>query len=721
MAIKQFWTTLQNAQNLSWFSTSWTPNANTAPAVSQLSPERQSQILNNLNIWLKNDSTAFSSLQAFQKAYSYSDSDPWKKAILDSFIKQNKPEFFATPWTSASIPKNNVNLKNTTITPSTVSNPWTWNSQFDWIATKDQINTNSFISWTTTNANNQNANLVAIQQSAQNNQNSFENLANQNAQNAQQNTIDAERIAEQRLADQQAQDVQVYIEQTEIQSKQNKRNIAAANLLASLTGWTGWSWETAYIRDTENEAIATIRNIEASKSATNRKYNTDLTELQAKLTTDIRDINDKYMSTVLNSRTNFLNTLLTIESTKWKNTQEALNMTYWAVKDFNSNLTSLTRESENLKLEVIKNAEIKRNNIANNELEALKINNQNAIDEAKLKNENEKNFLDQYWINSFADWIISWNATISTVPEKYRTAVLNAMVIRKLPAEIQSKVNNAMSVIPTQLKNSDKEYARTAEIAVEYFKQWFSEEDVKRKLVWINDAAPKELTNKIFSILNWDQIENIKNIINSWNVENIITKTENIAFDNIKVNPDIKSIVSTQAWLVLKVNNLLDSFSEDDKKQLWSVWTFVNNFLTWYGEKSNDKINKLQSLLASLNSEERKRLSWSSVTTSEEQKNIWLFWDVKMNFDSLKITMENTFQNNIVNKYNNTRWTAMLPRIEVSWSTNNDIANFILQNNNPESLYITTATANKNPTNLFVPAPAPIINWSASFKNYNPF
>ena len=102
--------------NLSWFSNSstaaWQQTAGTAKktiadfldptqktAVQALWQDRVKQIVTNLNTGLKNDPNLFSNLDTFKNAYWYNQADAGKRAILDAYILQNKPDL-NTVWTA---------------------------------------------------------------------------------------------------------------------------------------------------------------------------------------------------------------------------------------------------------------------------------------------------------------------------------------------------------------------------------------------------------------------------------------------------------------------------------------------------------------------------------------------------------------------------------------------------------------------------------------------
>ena len=218
------------------------------------------------------------------------------------------------------------------------------------------------------------------------------------------------------------------------------------------------------------------------------------------------------------------------------------------------------------------------------------------------------------------------------------------------------------NLVPTQLKNSEKELENLYEIAKQLYKAWYSADEASMVFYWVDPREDKTwmLKNLIYKSRMWEKLWDsyywdLWWLVDAWMLDEAVAKVETSVLPSKYVDKETRAIS-----IIKKIDRLRDKLKEADSVVWpfeWSIEKFKNEYVDWWW-----KYQQVASDIVQIYSDIRRDLMGSAVTDTELKVNEDMFPSMNDKMKSIKVKIQ-SLENSLIDDLNWYRDVYKLPEL----------------------------------------------------------
>ena len=218
------------------------------------------------------------------------------------------------------------------------------------------------------------------------------------------------------------------------------------------------------------------------------------------------------------------------------------------------------------------------------------------------------------------------------------------------------------NLVPTQLKNSDKELQNLYDIAKDLYKAWYTPDEASMVFYWVDPREDKtwmlrnliyksRMATKLPDSYYWD----LWWLLDTWEYDQAVAKMETSVMPEDYIEKETSAIS-----VIKKIDRLREKLAEADAVVWpfeWTVAEFKNKYVDWWW-----KYQQVASDIAQIYSQIRKELLGSAITETELQANADMFPQMTDKMASIKVKL-NSLESSLIDDLNWYRSVYKLPQL----------------------------------------------------------
>ena len=266
----------------------------------------------------------------------------------------------------------------------------------------------------------------------------------------------------------------------------------------------------------------------------------------------------------------------------------------------------------------------------------------------RIKKAKEMGYMDETWWDLIADADWKNTAAYRIISSDWET-----------PLVFRQRLYN---LVPTQLKNSDKELQNLYDIAKDIYKAWYSADEASMIFYWVDPREDKTwmLKNLIYRSRMWEKLWDsyywdLWWLVDAWMLDEAVAKVETSVLPSKYVEKETKAIS-----IIKKIDRLRDKLKEADDVVWpfeWSIEKFKNKYVDWWWA-----YQQVASDIVQIYSDIRRDLMGSAVTDTELKVNEDMFPSMNDKMKSIKVKIQ-SLENSLIDDLNWYRDVYKLPEL----------------------------------------------------------
>ena len=281
---------------------------------------------------------------------------------------------------------------------------------------------------------------------------------------------------------------------------------------------------------------------------------------------------------------------------------------------------------------------------------------------ADPNSEEWKKLAQQYRINKAKElWYMdeTWWTLIEDADWKGTAAYRILSSDNETPLIFRQRLYN---LIPTQLKNSEKELDNLYEIAKQLYKAWYSADEASMVFYWVDPREDKTwmLKNLIYKSRMWEKLWDsyywdLWWLVDAWMLDEAVAKVETSVLPSKYIDKETRAIS-----IIKKIDRLRDKLKEADPVVWpfeWRISKFKKDYVdaTWpYQQVASD--------IVQIYADIRNELMGAAVTDTELKANEDMFPSMNDKMASIKVKIQ-SLENSLLDDLNWYRDVYKLPEL----------------------------------------------------------
>lgn len=218
------------------------------------------------------------------------------------------------------------------------------------------------------------------------------------------------------------------------------------------------------------------------------------------------------------------------------------------------------------------------------------------------------------------------------------------------------------NLVPTQLKNSDKELQNLYDIAKDIYKAWYSADEASMIFYWVDPREDKtwmlknliykaRMAEKLPDSFYWD----LWWLLDAWELDQAVAKVETSILPEKYIDNE-----TTAISIIKKIDRLREKLKEADKVVWpfqWTIEDFKNQYVDWWWT-----YQQVASDIVQIYSQIRKELMWSNITETELSANKDMFPQMTDKLKTIKVKLQ-SLENSLIDDINWYRDVYKLPEL----------------------------------------------------------
>lgn len=218
------------------------------------------------------------------------------------------------------------------------------------------------------------------------------------------------------------------------------------------------------------------------------------------------------------------------------------------------------------------------------------------------------------------------------------------------------------NLVPTQLKNSEKELENLYDIAKQLYKAWYTADEASMVFYGVDPRQDKTwmLKTLIYKSRMWDKLWDsyywdLWGLIDAWELDAAVAKVETSVLPTKYIDEETKAIS-----IIKKIDRLREKLKDADPVVWpfdWTVADFKNTYVEWGG-----KYQQVASDIVQIYSDIRKELLGSAITETELEANKDMYPSMTDKLNTIKVKLQ-SLENSLIDDLNWYRDVYKLPEL----------------------------------------------------------